>query len=185
MLDQFLPMFLLRLIAIASLAIVLLIIFFSNLTPAIPLVFLGKSTVPISLGTLVLGAIGIGITTSLVLRLLMFWQRPPQRRPNAAAEFSYEPEPDRYESSSRQQQDPEYDDEPPQRPANRRPAVPASSQPEFKYEPPNDSVYDANYRVINPPTPRDIKPEVGSKLPSDSEDWGFDFEDEDEDKPRK
>jgi cell division protein FtsN len=185
MLDQFLPMFLLRLITIASLAIVLLIIFFSNLTPAIPLVFLGKSTVPISLGTLVLGAIGIGLATSLVLRLLIFWQRPPQRRPKPAAEFSYEPAPDQYESSSRQQQEPEYDDEPPQRSANRRPAVPASSQPEFKYEPPNDSVYDANYRVINQPTPRDIKPEVGSKLPSDSDDWGFDFEDEDEDKPRK
>ncbi len=176
-------MFLLRLITIASLAIVVLIIF-SNLTPALPLVFLGKSTVPISLGILVLGAIGAGITTSLVLRLLMFWQQPQQRRPSTAAEFSYEPEPDRYESSSRQQRDPEYD-EPPQRPANRRPAVPASPQPEFKYVPPNDSVYDANYRVIKQPPASNIPPEVGSKLRSDSEDWGFDFEDEDEDKPRK
>ena len=167
-------MFLLRLITIASLAIVLLIIFFSNLTPALPLVFLGKSTVPISLGIVFLGAIGAGIITSLVLRLLMFWQRP--KRSVEPAEFSYEPPIDQDWESARRQPDKAA---PPRRP--NRSDSPAT---EFDYAPP-DSVYDANYRVINQPTPREIKPEVGSKLRSDSEDWGFDFEDEDEDKPGK
>ncbi len=175
-------MFLLRLITIASLAIVLLIIFFSNLTPALPLVFLGKSTVPTSLGILVLGAIGAGITTSLVLRLLMFWQRPRPKRSVEPAEFSYEPPIDQDWESARRQAD---NAEPPRRPNKRSVAPDPSPAAEFNYVPPNDSVYDANYRVINQPTPRDVKPEVGSKLPSDSEDWGFDFEDEDEDKPRK
>ncbi len=173
-------MFLFRLIAIACLTIAALILFFSNLAPTLPLVFLGRSTVPIAIGTMLLGAIGSGLIISLTLRLLMFGQRPRRQRP---AEFSYEPAPETatYRESDRefdQEIDPEFEpahqDEKPRR---RRPIEPDLDPTVL------DGVYDASYRVIKQPTPRNAPPEVGSKLRPDSEDWGFDFEDEDE--PRK
>ncbi len=173
-------MFMLQSIAIVCLAIAALILFFSNLTPTLPLVFLGRSTVPIAIGSMVLGAIGSGLVISLILRLLMFGQRPRRQRPTAA-EFSYEPAPgsatDRESSRETGREfEPEIRDEEPPRRRPQRSMDPDSEPP---------GVYDANYRVINQPTkqPSPMHPEVGSKLRSDSEDWGFDFEDEDE--PRK
>jgi hypothetical protein len=172
-------MSLLRFIAIACLAIVGLILFFSNLTPTLPLVFLGRSTVPIAVGTMVLGAIGSGLVISLILRLLMFGQRPRRQTRPAATDFSYEPAPNR---ETRREFDRDYQPEIiDEEPARRRPQQ--AVEPDLDSNPPRDGVYDANYRVINQPSPRTMPPEVGSNLRSDSEDWGFDFEDEDE--PRK
>ncbi len=177
-------MFLLRLMTIACLAIFLTIIFFSNLTPELSLVFLGKSTVPISLGTLAIGALGLGIATSLILRILMFGQQPRRRSATTPAEFSYEPPTPITDDWEKSRPNRDIVDETPSRQKNKKLAAPVPENPEqFRYIPPSvnasDSVYDANYRVISQPSTRNAPPEVGSKLRSDSEDWGFDFEDED------
>jgi hypothetical protein len=176
-------MFLVHLMTIASLVIVLLIIFFSNLTPMLPVVFLGKSTVPIALGALILGALAAGISTSIVLRSLMFWQRPRQRPVVEPAEFSYEPSPPTTSDWETSRPNRDIVDEPPSRRKPQRLAEPEQpNDPQFQYVPPSDSVYDANYRVISQPSSHNPPPVVGSKMRSDSEDWGFDFEDEDEPK---
>jgi hypothetical protein len=173
-------MFLLRLMTIACLAIALLIIFFSNLTPELSLVFLGNSTVPISLGTLVLGAFGWGFAISLILRILMFGQQPRRRSVTEPAEFSHEPSAPTTDDWEKSRPNRDIIDETPNRKKNKKLAAPEPANPEqFKYVPPTDSVYDANYRVISQPRTRNAPPDVGSKLRSDSEDWGFDFEDED------
>jgi hypothetical protein len=172
----------LRFMTIGCLAIAFLITFASNLTPMLPLVFLGRSTVPIPLGLLVLGAFSAGLATSILLRILMFWQRSSKKRTTTPADFSYEPAADN-------NNDQDWDNAPDQAEINDRPSrrrrpersiAPEPVNPEqFKYVPPSDSVYDANYRVISQPQSNAVSPIVGSKLPSDSDDWGFDFEDED------
>jgi hypothetical protein len=174
-------MSLLRFMTITSLVIVLLITFFSNLTPVLPLVFLGRSTVPIPLGMLVLGAFSTGLTTSLILRLLMFWQQPQKLRATKPEDFSYEPDPpnDRSWETAREQQN--TAPKPSRRKMPERLVEPeATSTKQFKYVPPADSVYDANYRVISQPNTPAAPPQVGSKLRSDNEDWGFDFEEEEQ-----
>jgi hypothetical protein len=173
----------LRFMTIACLAVAFLITFASNLTPIIPLVFLGKSTVPIPLGTLVLGAFSAGLTTSILLRTLMFWQQPRKQRKATATDFSYEPATaanDNWDNSRDQPEINDHDEPPPRRRPERSIAPEPVNSEQFKYVPPSDSVYDANYRVISQPhNNTTVPPVVGSKLPSDSEDWGFDFEDED------
>lgn len=170
-----------QLLAIALALIVVLITYISNLVPLVPLVFLGQSTIPISLGLLFWAAVAAGLLTSAIVRLLLAWQQPVRRQPPAApAQFSYPPTPDPDDDWIADQPEPE----PPERFPAAAPFVPDRLPPEpSDSEPPSDYVYDADYRVISPPpTSGSGAPVVGSKLSPESEDWGFDFDDEEQPK---
>ena len=160
-------MSLFRFMSIAVVAIAIAVVVVSNLTDAFQLVFWTARTVSIPLGLLALGAGSIGILASVLLRLLA---SRPRREPKA----------------DRRAAQPEFESEPeePFRPVDRPLREPEPAEPE-EYRSPVVSkdkalVYDANYRVISAPkNPVTPKPQVNSKLKSDAEDWGFDFEEDD------
>lgn len=175
----------LQLMAIALALIVVLTIFFSNLAPALPLVFLGRSTVPIPIGLLFLGALSAGLITSLVVRLLMFWQRSAKskKRPEEPVEFSYRPEPPPPDDWTTARPEQNIAPDRPRHDLPERFRAPEQfTPPKYDRPPVSDYVYDADYRVISQPDPNSA-PVVGSRLSPDSEDWGFDFDEEDE--PRR
>lgn len=188
---------------------------FSNLSPVLPLVFLGMPTAPLPLATWIGIAIASGVATSFFLQFLQFIQGTS----NSFAEPDAAPQP----TSFRREQEPVYSRQtvtappPPvtpktntasdweennaqnwefeQQSTTKTPVAPdqmgATEQPKsspsgvysYSYREQDkkqagvgkaDAIYDANYRVINPPnTPSNpIKPD------DDDEDWGFDDDDE-------
>jgi uncharacterized integral membrane protein len=169
-----------RFMAIVLLIIACAILAVSNPLPTMQLAFLGRQTVPISLGLLGLAALGSGLAAGLGLRAAL-WSYAASRSSKRSdkkrridqpeTEFAYQP-PQQLEEENIQDQ-----------PADRfdnysRPSPRPAAEP----EPQKNIVHDANYRVINPPqnTPNNpaTRPQVDSTLKPDNQDWGFDFDDE-------
>jgi hypothetical protein len=167
-----------------------------NLSPQLSLAFLGWRSPPLALGYLILGSIGAGIATGLLLLgILRFfgyltWRQSqtPRPQPKAAAAP---------ESNS----DWDWDDRPPERPSqppppvdrpvdqanylredwsyevDQRPKSGSQSGSSYSYSyrdadksgvGQRESVYDADYRVIVPPPASSL----------DDDDFDFDFDDE-------
>jgi hypothetical protein len=171
-----------RFMAIVFLVIAIIILVVSNPLPVLNLTFLGGRTVAIPLGLLGLGALGSGFAAALTIRTLLWSyvasrvktlkaKKKFQEQPNP--EFVYEPPLDaapEYQSEYPRDRLDNYADRP-------RPNTAAAREP-VDAEP--NVVRDVNYRVISPPknTPPAPKPQVDSTLKPDSEDWGFDFDEE-------
>jgi uncharacterized integral membrane protein len=155
-------MSLFRFMSMAVAAIALAILVVSNLNTTYPLVFLTFRTIPIPLGWLALGAFSIGVIASLLLRLLRTGARSPKVK--------------KEKSDSAFVTDPVLE-----RPRTNQSPVEPEYEPEFYADEPREtrpSVYEANYRVIKPP-PNAPQPKADSNLKPDSEDWGFDFDEND------
>jgi hypothetical protein len=171
-----------RFMAIVFLVIAIIILVVSNPLPALNLVFLGGRTVAIPVGLLCLGALGSGLAAALTIRTLLLsyvasrvktLKAKNKAKDLPSPEFAYQPPLD--EAPEDQEEYPRdrlenYADRP-------RPNLAAEREP-VDAEP--NVVRDANYRVISPPknTPATPKPQVDSTLKADSEDWGFDFDEE-------
>jgi uncharacterized integral membrane protein len=157
-------MSLFRFMSMAVAAIALAVLVVSNLNTTYPLVFLTFRTIPIPLGWLALGAFSIGVIASLLLRLLRTGARSPKVKPEKS-DFSVATDPVL------------------ERPRTQRVPAEPEYEPEFYADEPREtrprpSVYEANYRVIKPP-PNAPQPKADSNLKPDSEDWGFDFDEND------
>jgi hypothetical protein len=160
-------MSLFRFMSMAVAAIALAVLVVSNLNTTYPLVFLTFRTIPIPLGWLALGAFGLGVIASLLLRLLRTGARSPIKPKKSDFSAATDPvleRPRPYQVPS----EPEYEPEPE--------FYPPVDEP--RENRPRSSVYEANYRVIKPP-PNAPQPKADSNLKPDSEDWGFDFDEND------
>jgi hypothetical protein len=156
-----------------------------NLTPQLSLVFLSWRSPPLALGYLILGGIGAGIVTGLlllgILRLLSYltWRQGQSPSPRPQPQSKSEPEPD-WDWDDRP---PASNQPPPQSPPVDRPVDKANylredwsyevdqkpksgsqsgSSYSFSYRDSDksgvgkrESVYDADYRVIVPPPASD------------------------------
>jgi hypothetical protein len=163
-----------RFTAIASLVIALAILVVSNPTPTLSLLFLGGRTVPISVGLLCLAALGSGLLGALTLRSLL-WSYVASGAKTIRSQTKTVEQPE-FSDQSPMAAAPEYPEE------YHRDRLDNYDRPQPNLESvPNDVVRDANYRVIRPPQntpPASEKPRVESTLKPDSEDWGFDFDED-------
>jgi hypothetical protein len=175
-----------RFMAIVFLVIALAILVVSNPLPALNLMFLGGRTVAISLGLLCLGALGSGLAAALTIRTLLLSYvasrvktLKAKNKDLPSPEFAYQPpleEAPAYEEEYPRDRLDNYADSADARSERNRPRPNLTDE----REPIDNVVRDANYRVISPPknTPPTPKPQVDSTLKPDSEDWGFDFDEE-------
>jgi uncharacterized integral membrane protein len=170
-------------IAVVSIAIAVAVV--SNLTNTVPLVFGNARTVPIPLGLLALSAGSTGILASVFLRLIATGSRRAPKAERRTAQPEFDEEPILADPQANANEEPFGSvDRPWREPAERFDRSDRSDDPDraaSQYENRTQApVYDANYRVINaPPHPTAPQPQVNSKLKSDEEDWGFDFEEDD------
>ncbi len=190
---------LVRLMAVILLAIALVFMAFSNPVPLFRLVFLGWQTVPISLGFLGLAAVASGLFAGLSLRVAL-WSyvasraRSTTKKAKAARKLKnqdlddqldeLEPPSYNYQPSQQFAEEEDNPDALPSSPiAKLRDRFDNYSRPKEKPEPEPNIVRDANYRVITPPqdAPKPARPQVESTLKPDNQDWGFDFDDEEQD----
>ncbi|MEC4806788.1 MAG: hypothetical protein SAJ72_21230 [Jaaginema sp. PMC 1080.18] len=174
------------LIVIGSLVALVL----QNWSPMLPLVVFGTTTIALPLAVWISGFIAAGILTSLLLQMLNYRPSRPKTEstvPQAEPDLPPPPPPRREMPQPPPPEPPRSDWEtktsgddwtsattpPRQRQPNFEkqssppPQPPQPSERKATTRSPND-VYDANFRVINQPSP-----EVNS---SDEEDWGFDDE---------
>ncbi|NEO86010.1 MAG: hypothetical protein F6J87_17400 [Spirulina sp. SIO3F2] len=164
----------------------LTILVVQNSTPSLPLVLFGTSTTALPVGWWLLIAMAAGLITSFLIQGLTF--RPASVSPQVAPRYrrgDRNPDPRRTAKSARPRGDweqspnadwdaPTDDNEgwdietPPEQPTMPRSRPVRSSQtrpPERDRTP--DGVYDADYRVIKPPTESPNSPEP------DAENWDF------------
>lgn len=163
-----------------------------NWSPVLPLVLFGTTTIALPFAVWISVFIGAGVLTSLLLQLINYRPKPTQnvRPAPPQAEPDLPPPPPRREMPKPPpSQQPQSDWETslqsedwtaqktPQRPSqpNFEKRSPPKSSPSpqrppvtEKASPPNQDVYDANFRVLNQPPPEsDVE---------DDEDWGFEDE---------
>lgn len=161
----------------------LTILVIQNSTPALPLVLFGGSTIALPVGVWLLVGVGAGLVTSLLLQGLTFQpptaevapryrqreprpksppesRRQPQKQPKKKDDWTPAPRSDWDASPT---EEPGWDIEaPPTNPTEPqvRPARSTSTRPAGSSDRPKDGVYDADYRVIEPPKAKsDSEPE--------------------------
>jgi hypothetical protein len=202
-----------RLIILVTTILGLIIILVQNLSPSLPLVFLGMRTQSLPLALWILLSITAGICTSLIItRLLKFAidlssqeqpsipksiPTPPRVRQNPSPPSSppppvnqFDDEFDDWDTNGNQEN---WDDEENSQPAPNIPSANSRTSSVYSYssqEPKNtavgktEAIYDADYRVIIPPSQKS-----GENQATDDDDWDFfeddEFEDDPENKPQK
>lgn len=158
----------------------LTILVIQNSTPALPLVLFGASTIALPVGAWLLIGVGAGLVTSVLIQGLTFRpattevapryrQREPSPKSQSAARRPPKNKKDDWTPSLQKdwdapsQDDPGWDIEaPPTNPTDPqvRPTRNTTTRPTDVSDRPADGVYDANYRVINPPSSKsDPEPE--------------------------
>lgn len=175
----------------------LVLVLIQNLTPAVPLVFLGMRSQPLPLALLVLSSTAAGALTSVLmnnlvkLATLAVIRSPttPSTRPQSKTNSRAEPPPRRNTESPRSPSEPDQvddwqtnrnlDDWSSTTQSQTKSSFASNSEYSYGYQNPEntsvgktESVYDADYRVIIPPyTP---PPETSVKSDDDDDDdWGF------------
>ena len=206
-----------RLIILLTLVLGLLLLLVQNLSPSLPIVFVGMRTLPLPLALWILLSITAGIFTSLIItRLLKLASylslqdqqpipkaipTPPRVKQNTPPPKSPPPPINQVDDEfddwdTNRHQDDWNDEENSESVEETSPSQQSSSSRSssvYSYssqEPKNtavgktESVYDADYRVIIPPSPKS-----GKNQATDDDDWDFfeddDFEDDDDNKPQQ
>lgn len=159
-----------------------------NSTPSLPLVLFGASTTALPVGWWLLIAMAAGLVTSFLVQGLTFRPAPVQAEPPVAPRYrrgdrnpedrrnpqAKRPRPDWGQSPTADWDAPPDDPEgwdietPPDQPTAPRARPVRNTQtrpPERDLNP--DGVYDADYRVIKPPT------DAPKPSDSDAENWDF------------
>jgi uncharacterized integral membrane protein len=180
---------LVTLVAIGCLAILVL----SNLSPPIAVTFFSRQTIALPLGLWLLGAIVVGFSSSVAVQFLVSFQqrRLLTRLRQLERELDRSSEPELNFRSTNPALDDDWGDAPSPRAEEEEDIYPEEEEdiyPEDDDEYPEpDSrgeVVDAGFRVIRPPEtdepPLRYTPPTDRSTSRDGEDWGFDF-DEDED----
>ena len=206
-----------RLIILLTVVLGLILLLVQNLSPSLPIVFVGMRTLPLPLALWILLSITAGIFTSLIITSLLKFATslslqeqqpipksiptPPRVRQNTPPPKSPPPPVNQVDDEfddwdTNRHQDDWNDEENSASVEETSPSQQSSrsrSSSVYSYssqEPKNtavgktESVYDADYRVIIPPSQKS-----GKNQATDDDDWDFfeddDFEDDDENKPQK
>ncbi|MDD1418378.1 LapA family protein [Dolichospermum sp. ST_sed1] len=206
-----------RLIILLTVVLGLILLLVQNLSPSLPIVFVGMRTLPLPLALWILLSITAGIFTSLIITSLLKFATslslqeqqpipksiptPPRVRQNTPPPKSPPPPVNQVDDEfddwdTNRHQDDWNDEENSESVEETSPSQQSSSSRSssvYSYssqEPKNtavgktESVYDADYRVIIPPSPKS-----GKNQATDDDDWDFfeddDFEDDDDNKPQQ
>jgi hypothetical protein len=205
-----------RLIILVTAMLGLIIILVQNLSPSLPLMFLGMRTQALPLALWILLSITAGIFTSLIITSLLKFasylslqeqqlipksiptsprvrqNTPPPKSPpppiNQVDDEFDDWDTNRHQDDWNDEENSESEETSPnqQSSSSRRSSVYSysSQEPKNTAVGKTESVYDADYRVIIPPSPKS-----GKNQATDDDDWDFfeddDFEDDDENQPQK
>jgi hypothetical protein len=142
---------------------------FQNATPTLVLTFLGMRSQPLSLGWLVLAAVGAGVASGLTLLTLLRLSNFFARQTPGEAEAE---RPTKKTAPSPPQPGPPPDDEW----DIETPPSPWSSPQSGPWPEPEAPIYDADFRVIRPPQAQNQPPQPEDK---------FDFEPDVDEPPRR